>query len=115
MEMSREALQNHIAKLRDALKMLPSDEASELPREGLTDLGFAVDSVRKSVWGVLIAEHTGDYYDFLGKIRVRRATETCREVMADLQNHTISPTTPGFQVFHATLRELATAGHAVRS
>ena len=40
MEMSREELQNHIDKLRDALKMLPSDEAYELPREGLTDLGL---------------------------------------------------------------------------
>ena len=115
MQMSREELQNHIDKLREALKMLPADEASELPREGLTDLGFAVDSVRKSVWGVLIAEHTGDYYDFLGKIRVRRATETCRDVMADLQNHAVTPTTPGFEVFHATLRELATAGKTVRS
>jgi hypothetical protein len=115
MQMSREELQNHIDKLRDALKMLPANGASELPRQGLTDLGFAVDSVRKSVWGVLIAEHTGDYYDFLGKIRVRRATETCRDVMTDLQNHDVTPTTPGFEVFHATLRELAHAGKTVSS
>ncbi len=115
MQMSREELQEHIDKLRKALKMLPANATSaELPREGLADLGSAVDSVRKSVWGVLIAEHTGDYYDFLGKIRVRRTTETCQDVMADLQANAVTPNTPGFEVFHATLRELAKAGKAVR-
>lgn len=114
MQMSRSELQNHIDKLREALKMLPVNGDSGLPREGLTDLGLAVDGVRKSVWGVLIAEHTGDYHDFLGKIRVRRATETCHDVMTDLQNHDLTPTTPGFEVFHATLRELANAAKTAR-
>jgi hypothetical protein len=82
-------------------------DAGEHPAEGVRDLGLAVDDLRRSVWAVLTTKHSGSYADFLARIRVRRATECCEEMLAELHAETVTRNTPGLPVFQATLKELA--------
>lgn len=101
-------VRTHIKEVRTALNALEkgADRADRLP-EGVRDLSRAVDGVRRSVWAVLEAQHTRDYASFLSRVRVRRATEVCEEVLADLSAEAVPRTTPGAEIFRGTLRELA--------
>lgn len=113
--MSTDDLRNRIHALRNALSVVEMEYADgEAPTEGLLDLSTAVDNVRKSVWAILTAEHAEDYNAFLAKIRVRRATETCQDVLSDLYADTLTPNTPGLEVFQATLKELSDASKAAK-
>lgn len=108
--MNNDELRQGIDEIKSALNILDADlTPGGRPLEGVRDLGLAVDNIRRNVWAVLKAEHSGDYHGYLGKTRVRRATETCEDVLSDLYAETIAPNTPGLEVFHATLRELAKA------
>ncbi len=106
--MDTEKLRTEINQLRSALKAVDDGLATGEPSpEALQDFGLAVDNLRKSLWAGLTSEHSGDIGAFLGRIRVRRATETCEDVLADLYAETLAPNTPGIEVFSATLAELA--------
>ncbi len=106
--MDTEKLRTEIDQLRSAVKAVDAGVATGDPSpEALQDLGLAVDSLRKSLWAGLTSKHSGDYVAFLGRIRVRRAIETCEDVLADLYAETLPPNIPGFEVFSATLGELA--------
>lgn len=108
--MTRNDLRQGMDQLRSALNVIESGmSVGAPPAEGLRDLGQAVDSVRKSAWAVLTAEHAGDYQGFLAKIRVRRAIELCQDVLTDLYAKTVTHDMPGLVVFAATLQELSTA------
>lgn len=105
--MDTDELRTEIDQLRNTLKAAGASLTTGDPSpEALHDLGLAVDNARKSLWAVLTAAHAGEYGAFLGRIRVRRATETCEDVLADLYAETLAPNTPGLEVFRATLREL---------
>ncbi len=106
--MDTEKLRTEIDQLRSALKAVDAAVATGDPSpEALQDLGLEVDSLRKSLWAGLTSKHSGDYTAFLGRIRVRRAIETCEDVLADLYAETLPPNIPGLEVFSATLGELA--------
>jgi hypothetical protein len=105
--MSYDDLRRGVGQIRTALDVLEATvEKSNRPSEGVRDLGLAVDDLRRSVWAVLTTRHTGNYQDFLARIRIRRATESCEEMLADLHAETVTSNTPGLPVFHATIREL---------
>jgi hypothetical protein len=110
--MNREDLRKGVAQIRKALDSFDAGVGSR-PAEGIRDLSLAVDNLRRSVWAVLTTRHSGNYEDFLARIRVRRATECCEEVLADLHAATVTSDTPGLPVFHATMRELAKLGGQV--
>jgi len=105
--MSNEELKRGIGQIRKALDLLDAFKgARESSSEGVRDLGLAVDNLRRGVWAVLTTRHSGNYDDFLARIRVRRATECCEDVLADLHAETVTKNTPGLDVFHATLRQV---------
>jgi hypothetical protein len=103
--MNRDELRQGVGQIRKALDALEAG-VGERPAEGVRDLSMAVDNLRRSVWAVLTTRHSGNYEDFLARIRVRRAKECCEDVLADLHAETVTRDTTGMPVFHATLREL---------
>jgi len=111
--MSREDLRKGVDQIRKALNAFDAG-LGDRPAEGVRDLGLAVDDLRRSVWAVLTTRHSGNYEDFLARIRVRRARECCEDVLADLHAETVTRDTPGLPVLHATLRELAKLGGQAR-
>ena len=99
--------QQDIAELRSALAALGAQLTRGLtPHENLRDLQNAVDGLRSSLW-IVMQQHYDDEPALLSMMRVRRATETCAEVLTDVEAGTVTTETNGFAVFHATLRELA--------
>ena len=112
--MTNEEMREGLGKLRSTLTVIDEVATSpSVPPEGLADLGQALDQVRKDVWGVLVAEHSGDYAAYLGKVRVRRAIDTCRDVVADFGSGEVNRDTPGIEVLNAAAREVQTACRAV--
>ncbi|MHC4180857.1 MAG: hypothetical protein ACYSWU_25435 [Planctomycetota bacterium] len=106
--MSHEELRRGLDELRRVLNAIdPAVTLEDAPAEAVRALGQAVDGVRSNVWTLLTAQHADEYQDYVGKIRVCRATETCEDVLAELYADTLSPNIAGLDVFHATLRELA--------
>jgi hypothetical protein len=105
---SDQDLKKYIEELRDVLAVAESFLAlDQMPPERVKDLGLAVDNLRTSVWVALRARHAGEQDELLARMRVRRAIDTCEEVLADLFTETLTSATPGFFVFHATLQELS--------
>jgi hypothetical protein len=101
-------LKKYIEELRDVLSVAESFLAlDQMPPERVKDLGHAVDNLRTGVWVALRARHAGEPDELLARMRVRRAIDTCEEVLADLYAETLTAATPGFFVFHATLQELS--------
>ncbi len=111
--MSDQELQDGLEQLKKALDVMEEDATlSTIPLEALGDLSTAVDAVRKAVWSVLVAGHTGaaghtgDYDHFLGTTRVRRAKEICEQVLSDLDATSVASDTTGLESFRKALREL---------
>ncbi len=103
-----ELLQTSLDGLRSKLDIIDAELArGQPPAEALTAVEQAVSAVRRDIWVLLTAQHADDIRGYTGKIRIRRATEMCEEVLADLHAETLPPNTPGLEVFHATLRELS--------
>ena len=108
--MSDQELQDGLEQLKNALDVIEEDATlSTIPPEALRDLGAAVDAVRKVVWSVLVAKHTGDYDHFLGTTRVRRAKEICEQVLSDLDATSVASDTTELEWFRKALRELSNA------
>jgi len=55
-----------------------------LPEEGLSDLKAAIDDARLRLWAVISAAGSSTPDDILLRFRLRRATESCRGVTADV-------------------------------
>jgi hypothetical protein len=106
--MDREALQKGISQLRGGLDLVLAQSSSgDRLQEGMRDLGIAVDNVRTTLWTILKEKHPRGYEALLGRMRVRRAIDTCEEILADVRAETMNANTPGFKVFQATLHELS--------
>jgi hypothetical protein len=56
----------------------------DLPEEGLADLKAAIDDARLRLWAVISAADSATPEDVLLRFRLRRATEICRSVTADI-------------------------------
>ena len=101
-------LRTSLDELRSKLDIIDAEMArGQPPAEALTAIEHAVSAVRRDIWALLTAQHPHDIQSYTGKIRIRRATEMCEEVLADLHAETLPLNTPGLEVFHATLRELS--------
>lgn len=108
-EINKDELRKRLAELRSKLKIIDGELGhGKTPPEAVAEVEKAVSTVRSNIWALLAAQHSDDYQTYLGRIRVRRATETCEEVLADLHADTLAPSAPGIEVLHATLHELST-------
>jgi hypothetical protein len=61
----------------------------DLPGEGLDDLKAAIDDSRLRLWAVISAAGSSEPEAVLLRFRLRRATEICRNVIADLEAGTL--------------------------
>lgn len=101
-------LRTSLDELRSKLDIIDAELAwGQPPAEALTAIEHAVSAVRRDIWVLLTAPHSHDIQGYTSKIRIRRATEMCEDVLADLHAETLPSNTPGLEVFHATLRELS--------
>ena len=108
--MAGEDLLKAISELRSALYIIEEDLTLEKPGpEAVEALTEAVDNLRGTVWTVLSNQHAGKHEQLLARVRVRRAIELCDEVLSDLYTETLTKSTPGLSVFHATLKDLSAA------
>lgn len=101
----QQELREVIDRVRSALHILEGD-AAQHSSEAAHDLKRSVDDLRRGVWAILTTRHSGNYEDFLARIRVRRATESCEDVLAELYAETLTADTPGLFSLYATLSEL---------
>ena len=105
---NEELLQTSLDGWRSKLAIIDAEMApGHPPAEVLRAIEQAVSAVRRDIWVLLTARHAHDIQSYTSKIRIRRATQMCEEVLADLHAETLPPNTPGLEVFHATLRELS--------
>jgi hypothetical protein len=56
----------------------------DLPEEGLADFKAAIDDARLRLWAVISVGGSSDPPALLLRFRLRRASEICRSVIADL-------------------------------
>jgi len=104
---THEQLREQTDRVRSVLNILEADlGADQHSAEGARDLGHAVDDLRRTVWAVLTARHSGDYDSYLARIRVRRAAESCEDVLAELYAGTLLAETPGLFTLYAALSEI---------
>jgi hypothetical protein len=101
--MSEPGARDPVATLRETLRAIEGQlSRGVLPPDGMEDLKSAVDDVRLRLWGVLTAGNPEDYRAFRERFRLRRATEICRGLAADLDGGQLAAT-------HPELGELAIA------
>ena len=58
----------------------------EVPSGGLAEFKSSVDDLRLRLWGLLAAGNTNDYRGFQEDFRLRRASEICTGLAADLRS-----------------------------
>lgn len=113
--MGNDLLRVSLDQLRSKLDIIDAEMAwGRTPAEALQAIEQAVSAVRRDLWALLGARHADNAQKYTDRIRVRRATEMCEDVLADLHAQTLPHSTPGFAVFEATLRELAKAWSEAR-
>lgn len=114
--LDNDALRKGLSDLRRRLELFDEElgQGQSTP-DNIRAVERAVSAVRANLWELLAAQHSGDYRSYLGKTHVRRATETCEDILADLHAETILPTTPGLEVFHTALRHVSQRCRADRA
>jgi hypothetical protein len=75
------------------------------PVEGLEDFKSSLDDMRIRLWGLLGA--TGGDQGFQERFRIRRATEMCRGLGADLRSGSVSGRHPELNALKDAARELS--------
>lgn len=108
-------LRSHIERLRSALDLIEEGASLEPPTaDQLQALSGAVDDVRRTVWAGLVAEHSGEYPAYLGKVRIRRAEEICWSVTEDLKQHGAPSDVGPLETLRTTVRDLIEALGVIR-
>jgi hypothetical protein len=85
---------------------LEADSPSNPHPEAKQHIGLAVDDLRRSLWAVLTTAHAADSDVYLSEVRVRRASEICSEILADLYADGLSAQAPGIREFRAWVHGL---------
>lgn len=82
--------QSPIATMRATVQAIESKlRQGDLPDEGLADLKHAIDDTRLRLWAVITAASSSEPEGVLLRFRLRRATEICRSVIADLEGNSL--------------------------
>ncbi len=88
--MAETTLQNPIQTIRATVQSIEAKlRQGNLPDDGLDDLKAAIDDARLRLWAVISAADSGEPEGVLLRFRLRRATEICRGIVADLDAGTL--------------------------
>jgi hypothetical protein len=78
----------------------------DLPQEGLADFKAAIDDARLRLWAVISVGGSSDPEALLLRFRLRRASEICRNVIADLDAGTLGQQQRELLELRETAREM---------
>jgi hypothetical protein len=82
--------QNPVAAMRATVQSIEAKlRQGDLPHEGIEDLKSAIDDARLRLWAVISAAGSPEPDAMLLRFRLRRATEICRGITADLDAGTL--------------------------
>jgi GTPase len=82
--------QSPVAAMRATVQSIEAKlRQGHLPQDGLDDLKSAIDDARLRLWAVITAAGSPDPDAVLRKFKLRRATEICRGLTADLETGTL--------------------------
>ncbi len=103
-------VRSQISEVRRAIELIDVEgPQGATSSEGVRDLGQAVDNLRQSIWAVLTDAQVGDLNEYIGKVRVARATQRCGDVLVELAAAAIAPNASGLDALKGTLRQLVGA------
>jgi hypothetical protein len=92
-----------VVTLRSSLKTIDEQLGSgALSPDRVEDIKSAIDDIRFRLWGVLTASNPSEYQAFRERFRLRRATEICHGLAADIGERRLTPS-------HREAAELRTA------
>jgi len=82
--------QGPVAAMRATVQSIEAKlRKGDLPQDGLEDLKSAIDDARLRLWAVISAAGSPEPDAVLLRFRLRRATEICRAITADLDAGTL--------------------------
>lgn len=81
---------NPVAAMRATVQSIEAKlRQGDLPQDGIEDLKSAIDDARLRLWAVISAAGSPEPDAMLLRFRLRRATEICRGIAADLDAGTL--------------------------
>lgn len=96
-----------VADLTDALTAIESSLArSDTPVTGLDELKDAIDDIRWTLIGIITASHSEDYDGSIGRLRIKRTSDLCRNLVADVIDGTVTPGKEGFERCYSAVATL---------
>jgi len=107
---------DHLSRLNVTLKALEARAGGgKLPVEELSDCKRVLDDLRLRLWALLRAAHVEDPVAFEHGFRVRRASELCTRLTADLRNGVMNPQQAEFADLWIASVDLSQAIQAARN
>jgi hypothetical protein len=104
-----------LAAMKSAIARLqPGSGPGAVSIEEMENLKGSLDSLRLALWARLQAAHTEEPRTFEERFRLRRATELCSRLTADLQAGLFSPAHAELADLWIVVAELGEAIQAVR-
>ncbi|UCG84907.1 MAG: hypothetical protein JSW71_13260 [Gemmatimonadota bacterium] len=101
-------LSQRIEYVRSLLELFAVALERQAPRrQSLEGVAKMIDGIRKTVWEILISHE--DYRTSLPQFRLRRATETCRGILSDIESGGLEKYGSTMQQITTTLQDLARA------
>lgn len=113
--MAQHDLKQQVTDLKNALSSIEPELDRETSPEALQDFKTVVDNVRLSVWAALTGAQAENYQSFIGRFRLRRGTDICEQILADLTGGGLADDSPDLLAFEQTLTELGRAIAKVKS
>jgi hypothetical protein len=114
--MSEVSIGDHLARLNIALQALETRASrGTMPVDELSEVKRALDDLRLRVWALLKAPHDRDPATFEERFRVRRATELCVRLTADLRAGLLNPAHAEFADLWIATMDLSQAIHNARN
>ena len=99
-------LSQRIEYVRSLLELFAVGLERRAPRrDSLEGVGAMIDGIRKTVWDMLLSHE--DSPTSLPQFRLRRATETCRGILSDIESGKLERYGPAMQQITTTLQDLA--------
>ena len=81
-----------VITLRSSLRTVDEQLGNgKLAPEHVEDVKAAIDDIRFRLWGVLSARSSDEYRAFRERFRLRRATEICTGLAADINDGKLTP------------------------
>jgi len=114
--MSEVSIGDHLGRLNIALQALETRATrGSMPVEELSEVKRSLDDLRLRVWALLKAPHDRDPATFEERFRVRRATELCVRLTADLRAGLLNSEHPEFADLWIATMDLSQAIHTARN